>query len=188
LALLLSMVFSSASHLVAFAASPASTAPDGPGSLSHFGLSIMDCLSTARNTTSKVWFTIANGVLSDVYYPTIDNTNVETLQYIVTDGSTFTDFQTRDTTYTVQSLSKNSNALDCEVTTTAKSGKYRIITDYLTDSQQNTLVMNVHFIALVGALSNYQLYVRYDPSINGNGGGGSGNGGGDNGTIDTSNA
>ncbi len=187
LALLLSMVFSSASHLVAFAASPASTAPDGPGALSHFDLARKDCLGTARNTTSKVWFTIANGVLSDVYYPTIDNTNVETLQYIVTDGSTFTDLQTRDTTYTVQSLSKNSNALDCEVTTTAKSGKYRIITDYLTDSQQNTLVMNVHFIALVGALSNYQLYVRYDPSINGNGGGGSGNGGGDNGTIDTSN-
>src|SRR6266516_3040851 len=186
-ALLLSMVFSSASHLVAFAASPASTAPDGPGALSHFDLARKDCLGTARNTTSKVWFTIANGVLSDVYYPTIDNTNVETLQYIVTDGSTFTDLQTRDTTYTVQSLSKNSNALDCEVTTTAKSGKYRIVTDYLTDPGQNTLVMNVHFIALVGALSNYQLYVRYDPSINGNGGGGSGNGGGDSGTVvDTS--
>src|SRR2546426_1674327 len=187
LALLLSMVFSSASHLVAFAASLANTTPDGPGALSHFDLARKDCLGTARNTTSKVWFTIANGVLSDVYYPTIDNTNVETLQYIVTDGSTFTDLQTRDTTYTVQSLSKNSNALDCEVTTTAKSGKYRIVTDYLTDPDQNTLVMNVHFIALVGALSNYQLYVRYDPSINGNGGGGSGNGGGDNGTIDTSN-
>src|SRR5438876_11188553 len=189
LALLLSMVFSSASHLVAFAASPASTAPDGPGALSHFDLARKDCLGTARNTTSKVWFTIANGVLSDVYYPTIDNTNVETLQYIVTDGSTFTDLQTRDTTYTVQSLSKNSNALDCEVTTTAKSGKYRIVTDYLTDPDQNTLVMNVHFIALVGDLSAYQLYVRYDPSINGNGGGGSvkdENGGGDSGTVDTS--
>ena len=42
------------------------------------------------------------GVLSDVYYPTVDNTNVETLQYIVTDGSTFTDLQTRDMTYTVR--------------------------------------------------------------------------------------
>src|SRR2546428_4878381 len=188
LALLLSMVFSSASRLVAFAASPANTAPDGPGALSHFDLARKDCLGTARNTTSKVWFTIANGVLSDVYYPTIDNTNVETLQYIVTDGSTFTDLQTRDTTYTVQSLSKNSNALDCEVTTTAKSGKYNIVTDYLTDPGQNTLVMNVHFIALVGALSNYQLYVRYDPSINGNGGGGSGNGGGVSGPVDTPNA
>src|SRR5256886_1952507 len=50
-------------------------------------------------------------------------------------------------------------------------------------------VMNVHFIALVGNPSAYQLYVRYDPSINGNGGGGSvksENGGGDSGTIDTS--
>ena len=37
--------------------------------------------------TSKVWFTVADGVLSDVYYPTIDNTNVETLQYVVTDGT-----------------------------------------------------------------------------------------------------
>jgi glucan 1,4-alpha-glucosidase len=186
LVLLISTVFSIGTHLIAFAAPPASTAPDGPGALSHFDLSRKDCLGTARNTTSKVWFTIANGVLSDVYYPTVDNTNVETLQYIVTDGSTFTDLQTRDTTYTVKLLSNNSQALDCEVTTTAKSGKYRIITDYLTDPNQNTLVMKVQFIPLVGNLSNYQLFVRYDPSINGNGGGGSGNGGGDNGIIDTS--
>jgi len=186
LVLLISTVFSIGSHLLAFAAPSASAAPDGPGALSHFDLSRKDCLGTARNTTSKVWFTIANGVLSDVYYPTADNTNVETMQYIVTDGSTFTDLQTRDTTYTVKLLSNNSQALDCEVTTTAKSGKYSIITDYLTDTNENTLVMNVQFKPLVGNKSNYKLYVRYDPSINGNGGGGSGNGGGDSGTIDTS--
>src|SRR5437870_8566249 len=93
-----------------------SPATDGPGALSHFDLARKDCLGTARNTTSRVWFTLANGVLSDVYYPTIDNTNVETLQFIVTDGATFTDLQTRDSTYTVQSLSTNSHALDCEVT------------------------------------------------------------------------
>ena len=164
--------------------SPQSTAPGGPGALSYFDLARKDCLGTARNTTSKVWFTLANGVLSDVYYPTIDNTNVNTLQYVVTDGSTFTDLQTRDTTYTVQPL--GSSGLDCAVTTTAKSGKYSIITDYLTDSARNTVVMQVHFEPLVGDLSTYKLYVRYDPTINGNGGGGSGNGGGDTGTIDTS--
>src|SRR5260221_7522815 len=175
LTLILGTIFSIASHFSASAASLAGAAPDGPGALSHFDLARKDCLGTARNTTtSKVWFTIANGVLSDVYYPTIDNTNVETLQYIVSDGSTFTDLQTRDTTYTVQLLDTHSQALDCQVTTTAKSGKYRIITDYLTDPNQNTLVMNVHFIPLIGVLSTYQLYVRYDPSINGNGGGGTG--------------
>jgi hypothetical protein len=57
-------------------------APDGPGALSYFDLARKDCLGTAFNTTSKVWFTLADGVLSDVYYPTVDNTNVKTLQYI----------------------------------------------------------------------------------------------------------
>lgn len=160
------------------------TAPDGPGALSHFDLARKDCVGTAQNTTSKVWFTIANGVLSDVYFPTNDNSNVETLQYVVTDGSTFTDIQTRDTTYTAQSL--DARSLDCRITATAKNGKYRITTDYLTDTSHNTLVIHTQFQPLVGSLSTYKLYVIYNPSINGNGGGGAGNGGPDSGTVDTS--
>lgn len=159
-------------------------ASDGPGATSYFDLARKDCLGTAANTRSKVWFTLADGVLSDVYFPTIDNTNVNTLQYIVTDGSTFTDLQTRDMTYTVRLL--DPQALDCQVTATARSGKYRIVTDYLTDPRQNTVVMRVHFQPLIGQLSAYQLYVRYDPLINGNGGGGSANAGADNATLDMS--
>jgi glucan 1,4-alpha-glucosidase len=159
-------------------------ATDGPGSLSHFDLARKDCLGTARNTTSKVWFTVANGVLSDVYYPTADNTNVETLQLVVSDGRTFTDLQTRDMTYTVKAPDPRS--LECVVTTTAKSGRYRIITTYLTDPGRNTLLMRIKFEPQEDDNANYQVYLRYDPSINGNGGGGSGNGGGDSGLIDTS--
>ena len=70
-------------------------------------------------------------MLSDVYYPTIDNTNVETLQYIVTDGSTFTDLQTRDMTSTATAL--DAGGMVCRVTSTAKSGAYRLVTDYITD-------------------------------------------------------
>ena len=163
-------------------AGPASTASDGPGSLSHFDLARKDCLGTARNTTSKVWYTVANGVLSDVYYPTVDNTNVETLQYVVTDGSTFTDLQTRDMTYAVEALPE-SGGMACTVTATAKSGKYRIETQYVTDPGRNTVLMRVR---MTPADAGYHLYVRFDPSVNGNGGGGGGNGGADSATVDTS--
>src|SRR5256712_3530566 len=159
-------------------------ASDGPGNLSHFDLARKDCLGTARNTTSKVWFTVANGVLSDVYYPTADNTNVETLQLLVTDGHTFTDLQTRDMTYTVQA--PDARSLDCRVVTTAKSARYRITTDYLTDPARNTLLMRIKFDPKNDENVDYHVYLRYDPTINGNGGGGSGNGGGDSGLIDTS--
>src|SRR5207302_8417422 len=119
---------------------------------------------------------------SDVYYPTVDNTNVETLQYVVTDGATFTDLQARDMTYTVAALD-SSGGMACRVTATAKSGKYRIQTDYVTDPAQNALLMPVRLQPLQGRAA-YHLYVRFDPTVNGNGGGGAGNGGADSATID----
>ena len=105
-----------AASMVLVVASGAGSAPAGrcaewAGRVSHFDLARKDCLGTARNTTSKVWFTVADGVLSDVYFPTIDNTNVETLQYVVTDGSTFTDLQTRDMTSTVRGARRQRNGL-----------------------------------------------------------------------------
>src|SRR2546421_10551284 len=115
-------------------------ASDGPGSLSHFDLARKDCLGTARNTTSKVWFTVANGVLSDVYYPTVDNTNVETLQLVVTDGRTFTDLQARDMTYAVEAL-PDTNGKAGKVTAAAKSGKYRIEPQHVTGPDRTTVLM-----------------------------------------------
>src|SRR5581483_10384394 len=82
-------------------AADAGVAPGAPGSESYFDLARKDCVGTALGTGSKVWFTVAGGVLSDTYWPTIDATNVHTLQYLVTDGNSFTDLQTRNMTYKV---------------------------------------------------------------------------------------
>ena len=94
-------------------------APGGPGAQSYLDEARKDCFGTARNNTSKVWFTVADGVLSDVFSPTIENTNVKTLQYIVTDGKTFADLQERDMTYTVSSPDRS--GMVCQVTSTDTS-------------------------------------------------------------------
>ena len=160
---------------------PATPAADGPGALSHFDLARKDCLGTARNTTSKIWYTVANGVLSDVYAPTIDTTNVETMQFLVSDGSSFTDLQTRDMTYTV---SADPTGMTCTVVSTAKSGKYRLSTTYLTDTSRASVVVHTRYTPLVRSASNFHLYVRLDATVGGNGGGGIGNGGADSATVD----
>ena len=172
---------SGAAAAPAAVAAPGS-ATDGPGALSHFDLARKDCLGTARNTTSKIWYTVAGGVLSDVYAPTIDTTNVETMQYLVTDGSTFTDLQSRDTNYTV---SADSTGMVCTVTSTAKSGAYRLTTTYLTDPARPSVVLQTSYTPLTAAAAGYRVYVRLDATVGGNGGGGGGNGGADNAVIDT---
>src|SRR6266581_1246427 len=104
------------------AAGPADVAPGAPGAPSYFDLARKDCVGTAAGRGSKVWYTVAGGALSDVYEPTIDNTDVSTLQYIVTDGSTFTDLQTRDMTYTVAA---DPTGMACTVTATDAEHGYR---------------------------------------------------------------
>ncbi|ARC56676.1 Glucoamylase [Frondihabitans sp. 762G35] len=168
------------------AGTPAAAGPaaDGaPGATSHQALSRKDCVGTARTTTSKIWFTVANGVLSDVYAPTVDATNVETMQYLVTDGSTFTDLQTRDMTYTAQG---DPTGMVCTVTATAKSGAYRLVTTYFTDPARNSVVARTRYQPLTSKAKSFHLYVRLDANAGGNGGGGSANAGGDTSVVDTS--
>src|SRR5436309_5247829 len=106
----------------AAAAQPAPTS-DAPGAQSYFDLARKDCVGTARNTGSKVWFTVADGVLSDTYWPTVDATNVHTLQYVVTDGSTFTDLQTRDMTYRVV---PDPTGMSCTIVASSAAHRYSI--------------------------------------------------------------
>ena len=154
-------------------------APGSRGSESYFDLGRKDCIGTARNTTSKVWFTVADGVLSDTYWPTIDATNVNTLQYLVTDGKTFTDLQTRDMTYKVV---PDPTGMSCTVVASSATHGYRIITTYITDPARDAVVMRTTFERPKGDKRD-KLYVRLDPLAGGTGGGGSQNAGGNSAEI-----
>jgi glucoamylase len=162
------------------------TAPGAPGAPSYFDLARKDCLGTAAAQGSKVWYTVAGGVLSDVYEPTIDNTDVSTLQYIVTDGATFTDLQSRDMTYTVAA---DPTGMSCTVTSTDARRGFQLITTYITDPASDTVLMHTRLQDLPGSgtnLATLHLYARLDAHVNGNGGGGSANAGANAGVVDTS--
>jgi glucan 1,4-alpha-glucosidase len=164
----------------------ASPAPGAPGTPSYFDLARKDCVGTAAGTSSKVWYTVAGGVLSDVYEPTIDNTDISTLQYAVTDGSSFTDLQARDMTYTV---SADPTGMACTVTSTDTDHGYRLVTTYITDPARDSVLMHTTLAAIPGShvnLASLHLYARLDAHVNGNGGGGSQNAGANSGVIDTS--
>jgi glucoamylase len=153
-----------------------SVAPGAPGAESYFDLARKDCVGTARNTTSKVWFTVADGALSDVYWPTIDATNVHTLQYLVSDGHSFTDLQQRDMSYR---LIPDPTGMSCTVVASDAARGYTITTTYLADPSSDSVLMRVHFSGPTGD----QLYVRLDPLAGGTGGGGAQNAGGNSATL-----
>ena len=133
--------------------------------------------SGPRQRGLEVWFTVADGVLSDTFSPTIENSNVNTLQYIVTDGRSFTDMQQRDMTYTVSSPDRS--GMVCQVTSRDPKRGFALVTDYLTDPARDSVVMHTTLEPLDGtataALRRLKVYVRYDAQIDNTGGGGTAN-------------
>jgi glucoamylase len=144
----------------------AGTAPGCCGDGSAWTTGDKDALGTSATTTGKVWFTVANGITSEVFYPRADVPNLQDMQYLVTDGSTFVDLERDATTHVVSMPDQKS--LEYTVTNTARSGRYRITNTYVTDPARDTLVINTRFQSLNGG--SYQLYLLSNPSLVGGGG------------------
>src|ERR1700728_4300807 len=160
--------------------SPAAEAAGAPGAASYYDEARKDCVGTAANTASKAWYTVADGTLSDVYAPTIDNTDVKSLDPIVT-GPGFTALQPRDMTYTVSSL--DGTGMACQVIAHDAAHDFNVVTDFTTDPAAEAVVMRFTLIPLPGAPSGLHLYLRFNPLLNGHGGGGTDNSGAESATI-----
>ncbi len=158
----------SAAVLVAAASATASPvlaasreAPGAPGAASDWVTGDKDGFGTARGTTSKVWYTLNNGELSEIYYPRIDTPSTRDTQLVVTDGRTFTDRETTDTIHQVRLLDPQS--LSYQQVDRAKSGNYLIIKTYTTDPARSTVLVDIEFRSLTG--HPYQVYVLHDPAL-----------------------
>ena len=160
--------------------SPGQEATGAPGAASYYDEARKDCVGTAADQSSKVWYTVADGELSDVYAPTIDNTDVKSLDPIVT-GPGFTALQPRDMTYAVAAL--DGTGMACQVTAHDAAHDFNIVTDFITDPAAEAVVMRFTLVPLPGAPAGLRLYLRFNPLLNGHAGGGTDNAGGESATI-----
>jgi glucoamylase len=120
-------------------------------------------IGTACNDTSKVWFTIANGIITEVFYPKIDTANTRDIQFLITDGKTFFDEERRDTVSKIEYIDPQARAKN--KTYTAMSGRYRIIKRVIADPSGQSVVINTLFQALKGTLSDYQIFILLAPHV-----------------------
>ncbi|HEY0405005.1 MAG TPA: glucan 1,4-alpha-glucosidase [Pyrinomonadaceae bacterium] len=141
-------------------------APGAPGRDAHWESAAKEGIGTSRSLESKVWFTLGGGVMTEVYYPTIDVANVRLLQFIVVspDGRRV-EIESEDTTPFLDLLDPRS--LSYRQLNTAKSGAYSISKTYIVDPQRNAIQIAVRFETRNNV--PYQLYVYYDPSLNNSG-------------------
>lgn len=83
---------------------PLGEAFGGPGLDLGWAPGAKQGVGTVCNRRSRVWFTLPQGIITEVYCPRVDVANTRDLQFLVTDGRTFFHEECRDLRHRVEYL------------------------------------------------------------------------------------
>ncbi|CAN5665282.1 hypothetical protein BH20ACI4_BH20ACI4_25930 [soil metagenome] len=140
-------------------------APGAPGKDAQWATAGKQGVGTSANLESKVWFTLAQGVMTEVYYPDVTVANVHLLQFVVVNPKTKkVETEQTDAIHEIKVLRPDS--LTFQQINTAKSGEWKITKTYATDPERNAVLIDVKFEPKNKDLN---LYVYYDPSLGNSG-------------------
>jgi glucoamylase len=110
-----------------------------PGIEPRWTHSNKDGVGTAYSSSSHLWFTIWNGIVTEVYYPTVDRPQLRDLQFLITDGKTFFHEEKRDLTVHMERISDH--ALGYRCTNADPDGRYTIVKEIIGDPHLPCLLM-----------------------------------------------
>lgn len=138
-------------------------AAGGPGIEPRWTRGAKIAVGTAYSTSSRVWYTLGCGCVTEVYYPTIDSPQIRDLQFLVTDGESFFHDERRNFDGKIDCISEA--ALGFEVTNREKLGRYTIRKTILGDPHQNCLLIRTRLDAPAELLPKLRMYVLCAPHL-----------------------
>ena len=139
-------------------------APGGPGIEPRWTGGAKDAVGTAYSVSSRLWYTLANGVNTEIYYPTIDTPQVRDMQYMVSDGETFFHDERRNTISTIEVI--DPDALAFKITNKDPDGRYVIEKQIIGDPHLNCLQVRTRFTVAPEWQGRLHLYVICAPHLN----------------------
>ena len=157
-------------------------APGAPGKDAQWATAGKQGVGTSASLESKVWFTLAEGVMTEVYYPDVTVANVHLLQFVVVNPKTKkVETEQTDAIHKIEVLSINRtkdispikeigvyknfrapSSLSYKQINWSKSNDWAIEKSYVTNPDNNSIVMRVSFRS---KNPDNELYIYYDPSL-----------------------
>ncbi len=139
-----------------------------PGISPTWTVSSKDGIGTAYATSSRIWFTLAQGILTEIYYPTIDRPQIRDAQFLVSDGETFFHEEKRDLAGEVTRL--EAQALGYRVTGSDPQGRYRLEKEIISDPHSSCVLLHARLIPSGDWAKKLRLYLLLAPHLEVGGG------------------
>ena len=136
-----------------------------PGIPPTWSSSSKDGVGTAYNTSSRVWFTLSLGILTEIYYPTIDRPQIRDAQLLITDGETFFHEERRHLTPTVERM--ETETLGYRITSADPSPlcRYQLLKEVISDPHQPCVLVRVRLTVAEGWQNKLKAYFLLAPHL-----------------------
>ncbi len=122
-----------------------------------------DGVGTAYAASSRIWFTVWNGIITEVYYPTVDHPQIRDLQYLITDGKTFFHEEKRHLKSKCERLS--AHALGYRCTNADPAGRYAIVKEIITDPHRGCILQHTQVTGDDAFVSKLRFYALCAPHL-----------------------
>ncbi len=122
-----------------------------------------DGVGTAYSADSRVWFTIWNGAITEVYYPTIDRPQMRDLQLLATDGASFFHEEKRDMVSRIERASHH--VLGYRITSSDPAGRYQIAKEIIADPHLPCVLQHTRVSGDPEVLARLRLYALCAPHL-----------------------
>ncbi|MGD0360911.1 MAG: glycoside hydrolase family 15 protein [Bryobacteraceae bacterium] len=122
-----------------------------------------DGLGTAYAASSRLWFTLWNGIVTEVYYPTVDRPQLRDLQYLITDGKSFFHDEKRDLKSKLECLPDHGLGYRC--TNSDPAGHYAVVKEIIADPHMACVLQRTQLTGDESFLSKLRLYALCAPHL-----------------------
>jgi glucoamylase len=133
-----------------------------PGTEPRWTQGNKDGVGTAYSGSSRLWFTIFRGVVTEVFYPTIDHPQLRDIQYMTTDGKTFVHEEKRHLVTRIER--SDAHALSYRIVNSESEGRYSI-KDVIADPHLPCLLQHTSVKADEAFLRALHIYVLCAPHL-----------------------
>lgn len=122
-----------------------------------------DGIGTAYAASSLIWFTLWNGIVTEVYYLTVDRPQIRDLQYLVSDGASFFHEEKRHLNSEFERLSDHTLGYRCK--NADPEGRYAIIKEIIADPHLPCVLQRTRLTGDQSVISKLHLYALCAPHL-----------------------
>lgn len=142
-------------------------APGWPGAAPTWTTGAKTAVGTAVGDGSRVWYTIAKGIVTEVYYPRQDEAALRDAQLLIhsSDGGFWE--EKRDLSHSFRYV--DSHAPACELVSADPDGRFRIVKRIAVWDKAPVLAVKIRFEVLRGETGDYRAFWLVAPHLDNQG-------------------